>query len=112
MRSKCTEESIIEWFVLNIVQPEILGWFLSDRNSDNAQCIVWDPFMGTGTTGVVCSEFGVKFIGSENDQQCFEKAYDQVASAYYFKFPELGKNISQLKLLSNSYIFSNREWFC
>ena len=64
--------------------------------------------MGTGTTGVVCSEFGVKFIGSENDQQCFEKAWDQITTAYYTKFPDSGKNISKLKFLANQYIFSNR----
>ncbi|HNN81336.1 MAG TPA: DNA methyltransferase, partial [Leptospiraceae bacterium] len=77
-----------------------LGRFLKEKSSDNAQLVVWDPFMGTGTTGVVCSEFGVKFIGSENDQQCFERAWERITTAYYTKFPDMGKNNSKLKCLS------------
>jgi hypothetical protein len=57
--------------------------------------------MGTGTTGVVCSEFGVRFIGSENDQECFEKAWSRITTAYYVKYPDMGKYKTKLKYLDN-----------
>ena len=33
--------------------------------------IIYDPFMGTGTTGVACKKMGFNFIGSEiSENQC------------------------------------------
>ena len=33
--------------------------------------LIYDPFNGTGTTGVACSELGMKYIGSEiSEKQC------------------------------------------
>lgn len=36
--------------------------------------LVIDPFMGTGTTGVVCQEMGIDFIGIEINEIYFETA--------------------------------------
>lgn len=37
----------------------------------NKGCIVYDPFMGTGTTGVACKRKGINYIGSEiSNAQC------------------------------------------
>lgn len=33
--------------------------------------VVFDPFMGTGTTGVACMELGVEFVGAEIDKDYF-----------------------------------------
>ena len=52
--------------------------FLKRDSSDNALRIVWDPFMGTGTTGVICGIFGTKFIGTEMDQDCFDIAFSWI----------------------------------
>lgn len=36
--------------------------------------VIFDPFMGSGTTGVACIEMGRNFIGCEIDEQYFEIA--------------------------------------
>ena len=34
-------------------------------------CVVYDPFMGTGTTAVACKKYGLKFLGTElSEEQC------------------------------------------
>ena len=40
-------------------------------NFTNEKDVVLDPFMGTGTTGVVCSKLGRDFIGIEQDKDYF-----------------------------------------
>lgn len=40
--------------------------------------IVLDPFMGSGTTGVVCVNSGRKFIGIEKDENYFQIAKDRI----------------------------------
>jgi len=42
---------------------------------------VFDPFMGSGTTGVVCSKIDRDFIGIEKDEVCFEKARVRIMKA-------------------------------
>jgi len=43
--------------------------------------IIYDPFMGSGTTGVVCSERNLKFIGSEMTNNYFELSKRNLISA-------------------------------
>ena len=40
--------------------------------------IILDPFMGSGTTGVVCKEMGREFIGVELDKEMFDKAKERI----------------------------------
>ena len=47
-------------------------------NSSNANDVVLDPFMGSGTTGVACVNTGRKFIGIEIDKTYFEIAKDRI----------------------------------
>lgn len=42
---------------------------------------VFDPFMGSGTTGVACVNLGRKFIGVEIEPDFFEIACDRIAKA-------------------------------
>jgi len=44
--------------------------------------IIFDPFMGSGTTGVACAELGRKFIGIEIDEDYFEIAKKRIERAY------------------------------
>ena len=46
-------------------------------------CTVLDPFMGSGTTGVVCKEMGYSFIGVEVDKDIFTKAEYRISSSTY-----------------------------
>lgn len=43
---------------------------------------VYDPFMGSGTTGVACVELGRKFIGVELDESHFETACKRIEEAH------------------------------
>lgn len=58
--------SIIEKFILN-------------STTDNQ--IVFDPFMGSGTTGVACMNTNRKFIGIELDDNYFNIATERIKSA-------------------------------
>ena len=39
---------------------------------------ILDPYMGSGTTGIVCKEMGYDFIGVELDKEMFEKAKERI----------------------------------
>ena len=49
-------------------------------NSSEEGGIVFDPFMGTGSTGAACIETNRRFMGSEIDKQYFETAKDRICS--------------------------------
>ena len=40
--------------------------------------IILDPFMSSGTTGIVCKELGYDFIGVELDKEMFDKAKERI----------------------------------
>ena len=40
--------------------------------------IVFDPFMGSGTTAVVAKKYGRKYLGSELDRDYFKKAIERI----------------------------------
>lgn len=44
--------------------------------------IVFDPFMGSGTTGVACAQLNRKFIGCELEQKYFDIACKRIENAY------------------------------
>ena len=54
---------------------EILANF-SDEND-----VIYDPFMGTGSTAVACVRQGVRFIGFEIDPEYVTIAYERVQEA-------------------------------
>ena len=49
------------------VKPLKLMEYLCTLTKTPTGGIVFDPFMGSGTTGVACMNTGRKFIGCEND---------------------------------------------
>ena len=58
----------------------LLRELILDNTSPGAT--VFDPCMGSGSTGVVCAETGRKFIGVELDLDYFEIAKNRVGAAY------------------------------
>lgn len=44
--------------------------------------VVFDPFMGSGTTGVACAKMGRSFIGIEIDPGYFDIACERIRQAY------------------------------
>ena len=48
------------------------------KASSNENDIILDPFMGSGTTGVVCKELNRNFIGIEFDKKIFNLAKERI----------------------------------
>lgn len=48
----------------------------------NESATVFDPFMGSGTTGVACASLGRKFIGIEIEPKYFYIACERIEAAY------------------------------
>ena len=59
---------------------ELMHWCLRQL-PDDAQTI-FDPFMGSGTTGVAAIQLGRKFIGIEREPKYFEIACQRINQAY------------------------------
>ena len=49
-------------------------------NHSDTGDVVFDPFMGSGTTGVACKNLNRKFIGIEKDETYFKIAQDRIAA--------------------------------
>ena len=47
-------------------------------NHTELGCVVVDPFMGSGSTGVACTNTGRKFIGIELDENYFNIATNRI----------------------------------
>jgi site-specific DNA-methyltransferase (adenine-specific) len=65
-------------FPERIVNDHILSW-------SNSADVVLDPFMGSGTTGLVCVNTDRNFIGIELDQCYFEIAQKRIDEAQKIK---------------------------
>ena len=48
------------------------------KNSSNENDVVFDPFMGVGSTGIACSNLCRKFIGVEIDKHYFDIATSRI----------------------------------
>jgi hypothetical protein len=53
----------------------LVGWHSEQEDT------VWDPFMGSGTTGVACAETGRRFVGCEVDPRFFDLACRRIEEA-------------------------------
>jgi site-specific DNA-methyltransferase (adenine-specific) len=51
------------------------------ENSTDKTAVIFDPFMGSGTTGVACMQLGRRFIGCEIDPGYFEIARKRIEAA-------------------------------
>lgn len=59
---------------------ELMVKYLTNHSSKSD--VVYDPFMGSGTTGVACANTGRKFIGIEKDEGYFQIAKNRIETAY------------------------------
>jgi DNA modification methylase len=60
------------------VKPLSLITYLVKLISPPEGCVILDPFMGSGTTGLACKNVGVNFIGIEIDLEYFNIAKDRI----------------------------------
>lgn len=51
------------------------------RAGSDAGDLVFDPFMGSGTTGVACAKHGWRFVGIEADEHHFRIAIERISAA-------------------------------
>ena len=58
-------------FPISLATDHIISW-------SNEGDTVFDPFMGSGTTGVACKNLGREFIGIELDESYFHIALDRI----------------------------------
>jgi DNA modification methylase len=57
----------------------VMKWII--ENYSPAGATIFDPFMGSGTTGVACVQLGRNFIGCEIDEKYFEIAKRRIEQA-------------------------------
>ena len=56
----------------------VMEWAIKTANADG---VILDPFMGSGTTGVACMNLGRKFIGIEIEEKYFNIACERIRAA-------------------------------
>ena len=59
-----------------IMHSETARFFIENFTHEND--VVFDPFMGSGTTGVLCKKLNRRFIGIEKDDKYFEIAKQRI----------------------------------
>lgn len=72
---------------------EVMRYIIS--NFTNEGDVVFDPFMGSGSTGIACKNLNRKFIGIEKDEKYFEIAKQRLEKS---NKPFDLNNISQLSV--------------
>ena len=71
-------KELINRSLLNTIQKPIKLIERMVKASSKENDLVFDPFMGSGTTGVVCKKLNRNFIGIENDSRYFEQAKERI----------------------------------
>ncbi len=56
---------------------EVMAWCIPSACQS-----VFDPYMGSGTTGVACARLGKSFIGVEIEPEYFDVACERIQRAY------------------------------
>jgi len=59
---------------------EVVTWGINHMHLDPNSLVI-DPFMGSGTTGVVCHNLGHRFIGIEQDKDYFDMSCERIKAA-------------------------------
>jgi len=75
-------DSVIEYHQQEKLHPHQKPTALLERLVEWQLGSVLDPFMGSGTTGVACSNLGRKFIGIEIEPKYFDIACKRIEEAY------------------------------
>ena len=69
---------------INILPIELLDRIISMYSKEGD--VVFDPFMGSGTTGIACIRKNRKFIGIEKNPEFFEMAVNRIKTEINNKF--------------------------
>jgi site-specific DNA-methyltransferase (adenine-specific) len=58
----------------------LFKWIIANYSEENN--LIFDPFMGSGTTGVACGMLGRKFIGCEISENYYKIAEARIKASY------------------------------
>jgi DNA modification methylase len=58
------------------MKQEVADWFIYNFTVDGD--IIFDPFMGLGTTGISCKKYNRDFIGIEKNKQYYDIAMERI----------------------------------
>lgn len=74
-------QALQDWYDDN--PAETVGWSRTCEHEEAGvePCLVLDPFAGAGTTGVVCSRLGRRFLGIELNEEYAEMARERIRDA-------------------------------
>lgn len=78
-QDKAGEGNGVRWHPMQ--KPVALMTWSLEQAETNPGDLVFDPYMGSGTTGVACVRTGRRFIGIEVDQRFFDVACKRIAEA-------------------------------
>ena len=62
-----------------VMKPDVVTWFIKKFTTKNNTIL--DPFMGLGTTGIICKELDRNFLGIELDEEYFKIAQGRINDA-------------------------------
>lgn len=79
------------------VKPLDLITYLVKLISPPDNCVILDPFMGSGTTGLACKNIGVNFIGIELEEKYFNIAKTRI------------ENYNEIKIKTKEEILSSPD---
>lgn len=80
---------------------DLMVWVL--ENYSNHDDLIFDPFMGSGTTGVAAAITGRRFVGIEKNENYFEIASTRIKNAHNeFTLTRSEKASGQMLLLSEA----------
>ena len=72
-------------------KPEVLIRYIIKKNSKDEKDLIFDPFMGSGITAVVCKQLDRDFIGIEIDKEYCDIARNRLKQAPLTKLFALNK---------------------
>ena len=55
---------------------EVMEWVINRLSNEGD--LIFDPFMGSGTTGVACLKTNRKFVGIDNDEKSFNMSCERL----------------------------------
>jgi site-specific DNA-methyltransferase (adenine-specific)/modification methylase len=91
------------WFHPTQKAPGLMRWCLGFMPPDD---VVFDPYMGSGTTGVAAMQLGRRFVGCEIDRRFFDIACERIekeqGQANLFHADVVSTRVQQPELLPES----------
>ena len=83
------------------VFPEKLPYLCIKLHGIRKNMVVYDPFMGIGTTALACLKLGVNFVGTDIDEKYVKIANNRIEERNREMTAQKATELAQKKLLIN-----------